>query len=783
MGANLNRLMSSYGVSTPTISRYSGTAPTAVAADATPEQQGVYQGALAKYNAEKEAHSKYAADYKNRVMSTDLYSSPAMNILPQAQQKAQWSSNLTTPDYSKVQVPKTDVGQPGAAPDYASMVNSAYAGLGRKGIGTEVSNIDQAGYDYWTGKLKSGEIAPANFHETFMGGAKDYMGANTNNNVTNYVQGYLNKTSQPDNYANLINTAYAGVGRSGIGTGLSNIDQTGYDYWMNKLNSGAIAPDSFNAAFAQGAKSYMGQNPTTDYTKFVQGYLGMKPPAATTDPISSIDNTPMAPPTVLPDTSSTGVVPAGPDQWAYAHGGPVRHFAVGGSNRVDGGINDLADKYAMDNPAELPEIYAAADTGTMTDASAPKRTDRVAAPSVPVSDSRLQDMQNRAVRVGEPPMQRGPVPEGEAAPQMTTPMPVATAAAAPAGQTPLDVLHQKYLNAGKQAKSGEMTAAEQKYASKNDALINLLKEQANKTDENAPSKAEMYFRLAAALASPTKTGGVMENVALAAKELADFQKSTTDAKKAAAAAKLQLLLKTGEIDAQQAKEELANLKEGEKEARGVAQTFALEEYKVEAKKGEPQSEFGKILKESGIQPGTQAYKDAMAERGRLETETKGAALRAARSTEDQKNKLTPKEGEKVITLDTTIRTQESALAALKKARVLSDEAYLPTLWDTAEKAVQSQIDENDPKVKATETLNRILNGQALQAASKMKGSLSDKDLSFLREISGQSFKNRGSRNETIDDAIKTLEDEIADSKRYMQDVKSRKYLDILEGSK
>jgi hypothetical protein len=279
----------------------------------------------------------------------------------------------------------------------------------------------------------------------------------------------------------------------------------------------------------------------------------------------------------------------------------------------------------------------------------------------------------------------------------------------------------------------------------------------------------------------------MENVGLAAKELADFQKSTTDAKKAAAAAKLQLLLKTGEIDAQTAKEELANLKEGEKEGRALAHTFALKEYETEAKKGEPQSEYAKRLKEAGFAVGTPEYKQAMSDSIRLETETKGAALLAARNAEDEKKKqrdmLSSKEGEKVLALDATLKTQESALADLKKARVLSDKAYLPTLWDTAEKAVQSQIDENDPKVKATETLNRILNGQTLQAASKMKGSLSDKDLTFLREISGQSFKNRGSRNETIDDAIKTLEDEIADSKRYMQDVKSRKYRDILEGQK
>ena len=782
MGANLDRLMQSYGISTPVMSSYSGTAPTAVAADATPEQQGAYQGALAKYNAEKEAYNKYAADYKNRIMSTDLYSSPAMNILPQAQQKAQWSSNLTTPDYSKVQVPKTDFGQPGAVPDYASMVNSAYAGLGRKGIGTEVSNIDQAGYDYWTGKLKSGEIAPANFHETFMGGAKDYMGSNPNNAVTNYVQGYLNKTSQPGNYANLINTAYAGVGRSGIGTGLSNIDQTGYDYWMNKLNSGAIAPDSFNAAFAQGAKGYMGQNPSTDYTKYVQGYLGIKPTAATTDPISSIDNTPMAPPTGLPDTSFTGVVPAGPDQWAYAHGGPVRHFYGGGSNRVDGGINDLADKYAMDNPAELPEIYAAADTGTMTDASAPKRTDRVAAPSVPVSDTRLQDMQNRAVRVGEPPMQRGPVPEGEAAPQMTTPMPVAGAPAAPSADASREALYEKYFR--RPAESSALVEARKKSADSQAAFLKAVNDQMGKTEENAPSKAEMYFRLASALASPTKTGGIMENVALAAKELGDFQKSTTDAKKAAAAAKLQMLLKTHEITWQVAKEELAALEKAESEENVNRRTFGSKILEDETKRLEPQSALAKeIVDRTGFKPGTAAFQNEMNRLTKLKEakETQETAIRAAgeeRKAEEAK-KLTPAEVKLKTSLESDVSTQEEALRQITVAIENSPKAFDTTLSGVTQRKFAENKNifggKADPRVTATERMEAALASSILQSAASMKGSLSDKDLSFLRSLSGVGTKSSDARQQILEDAKDKLEREIAKSKKQQADVLAGRY--------
>lgn len=724
MGYELNQLMKRYGVSTPTMSSYGGMgAPTALAADATAAQKEQFVTDSGNYMAQNAAYNQYKNDYQNRIASTPAYQdSPLFKG-----EKKSWDTALKAPNYS-LATPKTDA-------DYAPLINKAYADIGRSGMGDKISNINQPTYDDLMFQLKTGNVSTDDFGKYFTKRTNDYMSSNPNTDLTKYVKGYQNpKDIDPSELNRLGQMPLTVPAATPAGTVLS--------------------PSTASAVLA----------------------------SVTPTPTEEEDDDPPSPSYVdnFNGDSSDWHNSARGGHIKFAHGGPVHNFYGGGSTNIDGGINDLVDKYDLANPAELPVMMAKNDTGTMTDA----------APSVPVSDAKLRDMQNSAVRAGEPPMQRGLVPEAESAPQMTTPSPAggATLGAAPApaaaqsNQTPLDVLHQKYLNAGRQPKSAEMTAAEQKYASKNDALINLLKEQANKTEDNAPSKAEMYFRLAAALAAPTKTGAFTENMGLAAKELADFQRSTTDAKKAAAAAKLQLLLKTGEIDAQQAKEELANLKEGEKEGRDVARTFAMKEYETEAKKGEPQSEFGKVLKESGVQPGTPAYKEAMTDRARLETAQKGIALQAARRAEDEKtNMLNPKEAEKAFELEKEVRIQEAALADLKKARGLSDKAYLPTWWDTAEKAVQSQIDENDPTVQATETLNRILNGATLQSAAKLKGSLSNKDLAFLEEMSGKSFKNRQSRNETIDDAMKKLEAEIAASQNDLKRVRAGEFRNKLSG--
>ena len=176
MGANLDRLMKSYGVSTPTVASYTGAAaPAQLAADATPEQQGANAAGLARYKADQDAYNKYTADYKNRITSTDLYSSPYMNILPKAQQKTSYDAVLTSPDYSTVVSPITDVKNIKTAPDYDALVKSAYAGVGRSGIGSGANNIDQAGYDYWANQLKTGAISPADFNAVFSSSVKDYV--------------------------------------------------------------------------------------------------------------------------------------------------------------------------------------------------------------------------------------------------------------------------------------------------------------------------------------------------------------------------------------------------------------------------------------------------------------------------------------------------------------------------------------------------------------------------------------------------------------------------------
>lgn len=820
MGANLDRLMKSYGVSTPSVAGYSGHAnPAALAADATPEQQGANAADLARYKADQDAYNKYAADYKNRITSTDLYSSPYMNILPKAQQKTSSDAVLTSPDYSTIVSPITDVKNIKTTPDYDALVKSAYAGVGRSGIGAGANNIDQAGYDYWLGQLKNGVISPSDFNSVFSSSVKDYVTKNPTNPITTVVQNYqpTNKTNPA--YESLINSAYSGIGRTGIGANTSNIDQAGYNYWMNQLNSGAINPSNFNSTFANSAKEYVGQNPNDNVAKYMQGYLGLS--AADLAKANQANQTSQNVQTVqnltnTTDPYSVAVVqnsgysdPNNPDS-TFSHGGKVKHFYGGGVNRTDGGINDLADKYALDNPAELPVIYAQNETNTATDAAPPVKlpvNDSVSPPSgtVPISDARLQDLQASAVRNGVPPMTRGPIPpmgEGDGGGAETT---LPRVAAAPQGRMSLEDLLKRYTPQ-QSAYSAELAAATKKSNSETEAFRKMIMDSASKGDEGLPSKAEMYFRLAAAFAAPTKTGNIFDNVALGAKELGDYQKDVTSAKRAQKASNLQLALKAQELSMQSAKDELSTLRnlagEENKDRRQIAQEM-IKEY---VRSGEAQSAAGKQAIDEGFIPKTPEYQKRVEEISKLSVDSKMAQINSQlenmRRADDKANldrekweaakkqqaikdkQMTTKEITMKEASQSAIDSADQSLKNLDVAFKLNPNAFDSTLLDIAQRKLLENTKSDDPKVIATRRLENLLTGDALQKLkSTFGGNPSNKEGEILLRIQGIGAKSKKEREEILLDLYEAIKTRREKEVKKLKDINDRKYRDYSETEK
>jgi hypothetical protein len=88
-------------------------------------------------------------------------------------------------------------------------------------------------------------------------------------------------TVAPPNYDQLVRDQFASIGRTGIGTGANQIDQEGYDYWVNALKNGTAKPEDLGKTFQSSVADYMIQKPTDQYSNYVADYLNTNKPAAT----------------------------------------------------------------------------------------------------------------------------------------------------------------------------------------------------------------------------------------------------------------------------------------------------------------------------------------------------------------------------------------------------------------------------------------------------------------------------------------------------------------------
>jgi len=73
-------------------------------------------------------------------------------------------------------------------------------------------------------------------------------------------------------YRQLVLDAYGGIGRKGFGTGTNQIDQSGFDFWLNALQSGTLTPETFGSSFNRAVGQYVTENPTNPLTQAVQAY-------------------------------------------------------------------------------------------------------------------------------------------------------------------------------------------------------------------------------------------------------------------------------------------------------------------------------------------------------------------------------------------------------------------------------------------------------------------------------------------------------------------------------
>jgi hypothetical protein len=198
-----------------------------------------------------------------------------------------------------------------AAPDYEQMVRDAYGSIGRTGIGTQASNIDQAGFDGWVNALRTGQTTPEAFQRNFQTAVADYLVRNPADQYSTYVTDYLTQ-NRPDAVSGIVDLYQDVLGRAPDAGGLGSwyqqfgseispeeralfqqsaqteldsrvqnlytdymgsgrvADQAGLDYWRNRF--GNEIDESEREQFRQAASAELNQNFGTDNAGLLKGF-------------------------------------------------------------------------------------------------------------------------------------------------------------------------------------------------------------------------------------------------------------------------------------------------------------------------------------------------------------------------------------------------------------------------------------------------------------------------------------------------------------------------------
>jgi hypothetical protein len=322
----------------------------------------------------------------------------------------------------------------------------------------------------------------------------------------------------------------------------------------------------------------------------------------------------------------------------------------------------------------------------------------------------------------------------------------------------------------------ELEAARRASTQEQERFLKMLESAAAQGGDQAPSKAEMYFRLAAAFGAPTRTGSFTESLGAAGKAMGEYSKEARDAERAARSGKMQLALEGQNLRMSGAKEDLNTLRtlagEEMKDKRAVA-TKLLEQY---IKSGEPESAAGKQAKDEGLRPGSPEFQARVAKIAENNVDKQMAQINATLANvsvaqanqalaqqrfgfqQEQAAKLTGPEVKLKTEAEDSLATIKGSMGILKRAFDLNKNSMGGSLVDKATRIGMEAAGSKDPVLLNTQELENLLTDQMISSAGeKMKGVLSDSDLKLLSQVSGAKSKNQEERKRIMLNAYGALQ--------------------------
>jgi hypothetical protein len=780
MGYELDKLKRLYGVGTANIASYGGETLGAPPAEtATPEQKAAFQEQLRKYQIDQRAYKAYTDEYANRLATTNPYADPQFDTnqarfrttQPPAQPSALTPPAPRTPlnpitygaipanvsaatdqgamykqmrdlGYTDADIRKATAAQTGAINEqkwtdvlnnaysqYQPMITSAYQQLGRSGFGADPAQIDYGGYNYWLNQLSSGAVRPEDLNKAVLTAGTVTTNPGTGTVTTGPGAGTV--TTTPPIYGDINQIYQQYFNRPAEQEGLNYWAQSGFtgDTLKNAIIAGAQGPDLtyYQQNFTQSPDPYYGGGPGPGGGAARGGYISK-----------------------------------------YAEGGRVRtHYQTGGQ-AGEGSLEDLDAFYQ--NP-----------------------TNRVVPVFPQSSPSSFEDMQRDwAKAYNELPRSNeieiaviAPEPGDVTSRQNTEAAPVSVEPPAAGRNEGLNTLIARYM-APSSEYSRELADARRRSQTETEAFSNMIK-QMSERGESPASRAEMYFRLAAAFGSPTRTGSMGETLSKVGEQAAEYSKG----RRADEAERRGLALKAQEIRMAGAREDLSTTRALAAQEAADRRAIAKEMIKEYIASGKASSEEGKRAEDAGYKKGTQEYNDYV--RRQIESKIESGELyrqamltiqegnlelrRAAEARKAEAEKqLSGPELRMKLDSQNSLDASKSALRDINEALRRNENSFGMAGLDWAQYQALSRAGSNAERVQNTRIIENLLSRSAIDSLKEKFGAgITNEERKALVELEGALAKTPQERKIILERSYRELQRSIEREERRLRDISSGIY--------
>ena len=756
MGYELDRVMRQYGVSTPTVARYSGIAAPGAppAADASQADRDAFLASVTRYGADRREYDAYANEYRNRIASGNMYDQPQFKNKPKlSYDKMPVGLPIDTlyidPNgqisHNPPPVTKTPLKPPTTELFTANMVGW-----------TEAQK-----QDYYNRLRAQGYTTP----ELRASVQKVLGAASPNDEGWAYLENKYKVATAPKVVTPPVVTPPV-VTPPVVNTPVVTPPVTQTPQLYTGLTS-ASSPQSIANAYSQYVGG-MGGNTVANQTTAMNYLTNL---GLSNNAIQSAYQTYLNPQAALPASPvQPSLPPASPIQSSL----PPASYAnfsqdINGNELARGGsIHDLVAKYADGGPVRRRFQEGGSVRRRFQEGGSVKRQ---------FQDGGINNLMPQIVQPRFAPSNL---------PIMTTPPPAKSPAQA---QAPVDermaILQTMLSQYGPQENdySSELKLARDRAQTETDAFSTMLTNSLDSPEDQKTSKAEMYFRLAAAFGAPTKTGNFSENLGMVGEQMGEFAKD----RRAQAQQNLAIKMKGQELRMDVAKEDLNVLRTLSSQGMGDKRAISLELIKEYVASGKPQSNAGKQAQDEGLQIGTSEFNARVKELTQIDIDGKLARAQALTDNLDLRQNIFDLNQEKSqrfssaeqnmkLETETMLSQTIQSMTNLAQAYQLNPDTYDSSMLDSGQRGLAEVSGSKDPKLLKTLEMENLLQKAALSSLkATFPGAISDGERTALLATQGLGAKSVEVRAEILRNAYSALQSVAARAETRLNEIKTGAY--------